>query len=63
MDGMVSKIAGTIRGFALDVRRGVYDDGKTYVAIVNTVTLLVATGRGGVIVYTDTAILCAVSVR
>uniref|UniRef100_K3X684 Non-structural maintenance of chromosomes element 1 homolog n=1 Tax=Globisporangium ultimum (strain ATCC 200006 / CBS 805.95 / DAOM BR144) TaxID=431595 RepID=K3X684_GLOUD len=36
VDEMVNKIAATIRTFALDVRRGVYDDGKMYVAIVNT---------------------------
>ncbi|KAF1323383.1 hypothetical protein FI667_g10539, partial [Globisporangium splendens] len=39
VDEMVNKIAATIRGFALDVRRGVYDDGKMYVAIVNTVSV------------------------
>lgn len=34
---MVSKIAASVRPFALDVRRGVFDDGKMYIAIVNTV--------------------------
>lgn len=38
VDEMVTKIAGNIRPFALDVRRGVYDDGKMYLGVVNTVS-------------------------
>jgi hypothetical protein len=34
---MVNKVAESIRPFALDVRRGMYDDGKMYLAVVNTV--------------------------
>lgn len=34
---MINKIGASVRAFALDVRRGVYDDGKMYVAVVNTV--------------------------
>lgn len=37
VDTMVNKIAASVRPFALDVRRGVFDDGKMYIAIVNTV--------------------------
>lgn len=37
VDDMVTKIAGNIRPFALDVRRGVYDDGLMYLGVVNTV--------------------------
>ncbi|CEG39468.1 non-structural maintenance of chromosomes element 1-like protein [Plasmopara halstedii] len=33
---MVNKVAENIRPFALDVRRGMYDDGKMYLAVVNT---------------------------
>ncbi|ETI39885.1 hypothetical protein F441_14426 [Phytophthora nicotianae CJ01A1] len=36
VDQMVNKVAGNIRPFALDVRRGMYDDGKMYLAVVNT---------------------------
>ncbi|TYZ58932.1 hypothetical protein PybrP1_010786 [[Pythium] brassicae (nom. inval.)] len=36
VESMVNKIAASVRSFALDVRRGVYDDGKMYVAVVNT---------------------------
>lgn len=36
VDQMVNKVAGNIRPFALDVRRGMYDDGKMYVSVVNT---------------------------
>lgn len=39
VDQMVNKVAGNIRPFALDVRRGMYDDGKMYVSVVNTVRL------------------------
>ncbi|RLN92555.1 hypothetical protein BBJ28_00007089 [Nothophytophthora sp. Chile5] len=37
VDEMVNKVAGSIRAFALDMRRGMYDDGKMYLAVVNTV--------------------------
>lgn len=37
VDQMVNKVAENIRPFALDVRRGMYDDGKMYLAVVNTV--------------------------
>lgn len=36
VDQMVNKVAANIRAFALDVRRGMYDDGKMYLAVVNT---------------------------
>ncbi|POM74507.1 Hypothetical protein PHPALM_8511, partial [Phytophthora palmivora] len=36
VDQMVNKVAENIRPFALDVRRGMYDDGKMYLAVVNT---------------------------
>ncbi|KAF4321696.1 hypothetical protein JM18_001350 [Phytophthora kernoviae] len=36
VDQMVNKVATSIRAFALDVRRGMYDDGKMYLAVVNT---------------------------
>ncbi|OWY99677.1 hypothetical protein PHMEG_00029288 [Phytophthora megakarya] len=36
VDQMMNKVAGNIRPFALDVRRGMYDDGKMYLAVVNT---------------------------
>uniref|UniRef100_A0AAV1UHL9 Non-structural maintenance of chromosomes element 1 homolog n=1 Tax=Peronospora matthiolae TaxID=2874970 RepID=A0AAV1UHL9_9STRA len=36
VDVMVNKVADTVRPFALDVRRGMYDDGKMYLAVVNT---------------------------
>ena len=39
VDLMVNKVADTIRPFALDVRRGMYDDGKMYLAVVNTVRI------------------------
>lgn len=34
---MVAAIADNVRPFALDIRRGMYDDGKMYMAVVNTV--------------------------
>jgi hypothetical protein len=37
VDEMVAAIADSIRPFALDIRRGMYDDGKMYMAVVNTV--------------------------
>lgn len=37
---MINKIAASVRPFALDVRRGMYDDGKMYIAVVNTVRSL-----------------------
>ncbi|RLN49400.1 hypothetical protein BBJ28_00011002 [Nothophytophthora sp. Chile5] len=40
VDEMVNKVAGSIRAFALDMRRGMYDDGKMYLAVVNTVRAL-----------------------
>lgn len=36
---MVKKVAENIRPFALDMRRGMYDDGKMYLAVVNTVRM------------------------
>uniref|UniRef100_H3HD06 Non-structural maintenance of chromosomes element 1 homolog n=1 Tax=Phytophthora ramorum TaxID=164328 RepID=H3HD06_PHYRM len=36
VDQMVNKVAENIRPFALDVRRGMFDDGKMYLAVVNT---------------------------
>ncbi|KAE9035354.1 hypothetical protein PR002_g7624 [Phytophthora rubi] len=36
VDNMVKKVAENIRPFALDMRRGMYDDGKMYLAVVNT---------------------------
>ncbi|EGZ24198.1 hypothetical protein PHYSODRAFT_487732 [Phytophthora sojae] len=36
VDDMVKKVAENIRPFALDMRRGMYDDGKMYLAVVNT---------------------------
>ncbi|CAH0475395.1 unnamed protein product [Peronospora belbahrii] len=33
---LVNSIADSIRPFALDVRRGMFDDGKMYLAVVNT---------------------------
>ncbi|CAI5709625.1 unnamed protein product [Peronospora destructor] len=36
VDQMVNKVAENIRPFALDVRRGMFDDGKIYLAVVNT---------------------------
>ena len=37
VDQMVNKVAENIRPFALDVRRGMFNDGKLYLAVVNTV--------------------------
>jgi hypothetical protein len=37
VDERVAAIADSIRPFALDIRRGMYDDGKMYMAVVNTV--------------------------
>lgn len=34
---MIAAIAVSIQPFALDIRRGMYDDGKMYLAVVNTV--------------------------
>ena len=45
VDVMVNKVADTVRPFALDVRRGMYDDGKMYLAVVNTVSLCRRSGR------------------
>ncbi|KAI9915211.1 hypothetical protein PsorP6_008662 [Peronosclerospora sorghi] len=36
VDQMVNKLAQNIRPFALDVRRGMFDDGKMYLSVVNT---------------------------
>ncbi|TMW56811.1 hypothetical protein Poli38472_006821 [Pythium oligandrum] len=36
VDEMVNNLAANIRALALDIRRSVYDDGKMYVAVVNT---------------------------
>lgn len=38
VDEIVTAIANSIRPFALDIRRGMYDDGKMYLAVVNTVS-------------------------
>lgn len=36
VDQMVNKLAENVRPFSLDVRRGMYDDGKMYLSVVNT---------------------------
>ncbi|KAG1699424.1 hypothetical protein DVH05_012839 [Phytophthora capsici] len=36
VDQMVNKVAENVRPFALDVRKGMYDDGKMYLSVVNT---------------------------
>jgi hypothetical protein len=40
VDDMLAKIADSVRPFSLDLRRGVYDDGKMYIGICNTVCFL-----------------------